>query len=366
MKTKNILATIAIIAFIGLTGCTQKKATYHKGDDNQAQRIAELEAKIAAQNQELNQTKAENASLRNSDTGAYNNGMVADANLLPPNAKPGECYARVLNPPVYETVNKQVLKSAASEKIEVIDATYKWSEKRVLVKEEGEVLKTMPAVYDWVVEDVMVEPEKTKIITHPATYKTTSEKVLVKPAYTTWKKGRGPIEKINDATGEIMCLVEVPAEYKTVTKRVIDREAYTERKTIPAVYKKVKKKVMVKKPQVVTEKIPAEYAMVKVKEMVNPPQERKSTIPAEYGTITERKLVKDASMEWQSILCETNTTPAIISNIQRSLKGAGYNVGSVDGVMGAQTMTALKKYQMDQGLAQGKITMETLRKLGVL
>lgn len=34
------------------------------------------------------------------------------------------------------------------------------------------------------------------------------------------EKGRGPVEKLDQATGEIMCLVEVPAEYRTVTKRV--------------------------------------------------------------------------------------------------------------------------------------------------
>lgn len=45
------------------------------------------------------------------------------------------------------------------------------------------------------------------------------ERVLVKPARKEWKPGRGEVERVDNATGEIMCLVEVPAEYKTVRKR---------------------------------------------------------------------------------------------------------------------------------------------------
>jgi hypothetical protein len=50
-----------------------------------------------------------------------------------------------------------------------------------------------------------------------------------------WKKGRGPIEKIDAATGEIMCLVEVPATYK-----VMDTPPTTREVTVPAEYKTVK------------------------------------------------------------------------------------------------------------------------------
>ena len=52
----------------------------------------------------------------------------------------------------------------------------------------------------------------TRLETVPAQYETVTEEVLVRPAYTTWKKGTGPIQRIDQATGEIMCLVEVPAE----------------------------------------------------------------------------------------------------------------------------------------------------------
>jgi inosine/xanthosine triphosphate pyrophosphatase family protein len=44
--------------------------------------------------------------------------------LLPPNAKPGECYARVFVPPTYKTETAQVITREASERVEIIPARY--------------------------------------------------------------------------------------------------------------------------------------------------------------------------------------------------------------------------------------------------
>ena len=54
-----------------------------------------------------------------------------------------------------------------------------------------------------------------------------------------WKKGTGPIQRIDESTGEIMCLVEVPATYKTISKEVLVSPATTRTVEIPAVYKTV-------------------------------------------------------------------------------------------------------------------------------
>ena len=42
------------------------------------------------------------------------------ADLLPPGAEPGECYARLFVPPTYRTETEQVLKHQASERLEII------------------------------------------------------------------------------------------------------------------------------------------------------------------------------------------------------------------------------------------------------
>ena len=181
----------------------------------------------------------------------------------------------------------------------------------------------------------MVKEASERIETVPAVYETVTERVLVKPAYTTWKKGEGAITKVDNSTGEIMCLVEVPAEYKTVSKRVL--------KT-PATSRKVS--------------IPAEYQTVRVRKLVQPASERTVQIPAEYDTIVKREKVTDSRLEWKSVLCDTNTNADVIASLQRALKMRGYNPGRIDGVLGRETLDAVAQYQRNKGMASGQLTME--------
>ncbi len=113
---------------------------------------------------------------------------------LPPNAKPGECYAKVLIP-----------------------AKTRAKSERVQVSEEQKVL--------------------VRII--PAQYKIETEQVLVKEARTYWKPGTGPHQRVDETTGKIMCLVEEPAEYKTIEKRVLVSPEQPEHKTMPAQFETV-------------------------------------------------------------------------------------------------------------------------------
>ena len=45
--------------------------------------------------------------------------VAAGAGLLPPNARAGECYAKVMVPAEYKTVDEKVVVADASQKIEV-------------------------------------------------------------------------------------------------------------------------------------------------------------------------------------------------------------------------------------------------------
>lgn len=262
---------------------------------------AEMRAKIA-----------EERSMQPSDSSS-------ETALLPPGAKSGECFARVFIPPTFRTDTERVMAKEASERIEVIPARYEWVEERVLVEEASSRVEQVPAEYKWV-----------------------SEKVLVKPAHTFWKKGRGLIEKIDNTTGEIMCLVEVPAKYKTVKRQVMANPASTRKVEIPATYK-----------------------TVKVRKLVSEPQERRIPIPAEYQTLTKTAQVSEGHLEWKRVLCETNVTPEIIARIQNALANSGFDPGPIDGVLGMQTHGAIKAYQRDKGLATGGLTYETIKSLGI-
>lgn len=195
--------------------------------------------------------------LKNSDapasdallTAATTHGINLEA------AQVGMCFHEHYLPASYKTVTEQVMVKAATEEVTIV-----------------------PAQYEWVEETVMVKEASTKLVNVPAEFETVEEQIIDKPAHTIWKKGRGPIQKIDEATGEIMCLVEVPATYKTVKRTVLKTPARTE-----------------------TVEIPAEYETVKVKKLVAAASEQRNPIPAEYGTVERTEIETPAGFVWHEV-----------------------------------------------------------------
>ena len=268
--------------------------------------------------------------------------------LYPPNARPGECYARMLIPGESRTITEKVLKREASERVEIIPATYKTVTKRVLVR-----------------------PETSKLVSVPAKYGTKTERIQVSAAKTVWKKGAGTMaagagsgaaggasasaivdrfgnqkilgSRVTD-TGELMCLVEVPAQFKTVTKTVLVSPATT--KTVTS---------------------PAEYKTVQVTELVTAAQEKRIGIPEEYGTVTRTEQVRGEQLTWVPVLCQVNMTTGNVSALQGALKRNGCYTCNVDGVMGPCTFRGAQCYAKKKGLPYGSnfVTVETIRALGL-
>lgn len=58
-------------------------------------------------------------------------------------------------------------------------------------------------------------------------------------------------------------------------------------------------------------------------------------------------------------------TPDLIRKVQQALTDAGLNPGVADGKLGPRSRGALIDFQKQHGLAEGKITKETLRELGI-
>lgn len=292
--------------------------------------------------------------------------VSAEGDLLPPNAKAGECYARVYNPPKYKVVSERLLKTAESEKIEIIPASYTPAAEQVLIRPETKKYEVIPATYRTVTEEVLVKPATKKLVEVPARFEKQTERIMVKAGYTTWKKGTGPIQKIDESTGEIMCLVEVPPVYKNVTKTVQVAAATVREVDVPAVYKTVKKQVIDRPASTREIVIPAEYRSVSVNKLAQPAREIKTPIPAVYQTVERREMIAPGGLEWRSILCDTNITRGRIMEIQRALAAAGFNPGPIDGSVAQRTMSAVNAYQRANGLPVDKyLNIETVRALGV-
>lgn len=452
MRNYIKMSAITASALLTITGCSTMSSDVAKDQEIQrlTQELTTANAKVA----ELDGTQTIAPTTVTKET----NDMNAVSNsLIPPNAKTGECYARVLVPAEYQNTTVQRLKEEAKANLAVVPATYKVVEKRVTIREASTKLVPVAATYKNITEDIMIEPEKTtlvvvpatyknvtksvmvsdekttlkvipatykttsqdmivtaqktELVTVPATYKIQTEKVLVADAYSTWKRGKGAIQKLDDSTGEIMCLVEVPAQYKTVQTKVVDVPAHTKEVVTPAVYKTITTKetdAPARTQEVVT---PAVYKTITTQEIVAPATTQEVVTPAVYKTVTTQvidtpattreveipcitKIVKtrvedtpakevktdipavfetyttttktsDSYLRWQEILCETNINPNVISKVQTALKEKGYDITMIDGIYGKETTTAIKAYQKDNQLSQGALTLKTLESLGL-
>lgn len=394
-KTISTLG-VAITIALSMSGCANKDNSQMLLEQKN-KTIAKLQEKLQVTKNEVNekdikikQLKSQNIALAKNTKEAEkkDKNSVANNSLIPPNAKVGECFAKVLVPPVYKEETKTRLVRAGTKSIVVIPATYKVVDKKVQIRAKSKKLVVIPAVYKKVKEKILVQPEKTKLIVIPATYKTVTnkvlvseardviktvptkyktvtEKILISPAHTEWKRGRGEIEKINNATGDIMCLVEVPAVYKTVTKKVVDVPAHTVKKVIPAVYKTITKKVLVTPATTKEITIPAICKIVKTRVIDKPAKEVVVKKDPVYKDYTIKVKVADSYLRWQPILCKTNTKPNIIKKLQRRLKQKGYAIRKITGVYDRATKAAVNKYQKDNSLSTGALTLKTLESLGL-
>lgn len=435
-----------------------------------------------------------------------------DATNTLPDAKPGECFAKVIVPAQYDTKTEQVLVKPESEKVEIKPATFDVSEKsvvakegfttikaipakfreeivqvevskagttwvtslgkkgipaspallagaktngveigsatsgmcfkeyfvpakyeqankEVLVKEESENIKIEKAQFEETEETVVVRQASKKKVYKKAEYEVIEEKIEIEPAKAVWKKGDGPITRIDNSTGEIMCLIQVPAKYQTFKKTVlksgpsIDLVAVPEEtkavkvvklvsdatvdkvkipaeyksvtitnkisdasfswrgasvdgegtytgnqvclKEIPAKFAKVKKLVVDTAATVEENKVDSISKIIKVSNVVSEAEEIRTVIPAEYKTVEKRAKVSSERLEWRRVLCKTNMGPDINKRIQQALKDAGVYEGVVDGNIGRGTMKSLEQFQKDNDMATGGITLDVLKKLGV-
>ena len=334
----------------------------------------DLQAQLDAANAKNAELEAQLASSGTGDGTA----AIGTNSLVPPNAKPGECYARITQPAQFKTVEERVLASEASETVEVVPATYKTVSEQVLVREASERIEVVPATYKTVQERILVTPAKKRIVKVPAKFATKTERVKIKDAYTTWKPGGQVIavgsqalggtilQNRTSSTGEVMCLVEVPAEYREVSRRVQVSPATTREETIPAVYKTVSKRVVDTPATTRTVKIPAHYHSVTKTVEATPASVKRTPVPETYKTVSRTVEAAPARTVWTSVLCDVNTTPDVVRRLQTSLKSAGHYGGPIDGVIGSQTRRGIASYQAATGVQSDILTIDSAKKLGII
>ncbi len=345
---------LILIAALLLGSC----ASTDNGVDEQVvsmeEAAAEAKAAYAQEKDELVNTSAFRP--------VSNNSMSMDmSDEAPSNAKAGQCFTKVMTPAVYKYSTEKVMVQPEMTSYKTVPAKYKWATKTLTVSEESKRLVAVPATYKTVTEKVKVSDESTTLMSVAPKYGFVSEKVMVSPETEVWKRGEGTHANENG----ILCKVKVPAKYRTIKKKVLVTEGKTVEKVIPAQYQVVKKRIVATPATFNEVVIPAKTKTIKVKEIVEPARKVAFSSPAKFKTIKKQKLVEAPQSKWAQILCNTNATRGNISQVQRALKASGYNPGSFDGRLGKDTAVAIKKFQSKNNLAQGGLTLETLKALNV-
>ena len=341
-----------------------------KPSDEQAQEQAQVLKEDTEKSSETSEVGQETAETPQS---CYEANPAEGIPLVPPNARPGECFAIGYLPPKYKVEKVKVLVDEGGEKVIVKPPVYRTVEKKVLVKPETEKIVTIPPVYKTVREKVLVRPATEKIVVvKPAVYKWVTEKVMVEPPRTVWKRGEAfagkALEKKWDPkTGDILCLVEIPPKYKYIRKKVMVEPPVTKKVVIPPEYKYVEKTVLVKPATTKVVKIPPVYKTVKVKELVEPAKAETVEIPPKYAWVEKRVQVRNPQYLWVKVLCKTNMTPEMIKKLQTALKREGYYDGPIDGIWGKKTQRAVVSYQKEHDLpiTPGAVTLKMLKMLNL-
>lgn len=317
-------------------------------------------------------------------------------------------------PATYKTITETVVIKPASTKTVTIPAVYKTITEQVLVKEAhtewhrgipakdiaqygyqtkvtatGEVLCLIlvPAEYATVTRQVLVTPEQTKVIDIPAETQVVTKQVIDQDAR---------VEKR-----------VIPAEYGTIQVRVIVTPERIETITIPATYKIVTKQRMVSDnrfewrvidckdgypieppaggysvpgvsktpggygppPSYGTPQGPQKYSPPPRKYTPPPPPKYVPPPPEPTQSSGYGNAPPAAPKPYTALASadktDMSTTPQMVRDVQTALGVRGYYSGPRDGVFSAQTQAALAKFQADRKLDIGKITIDTLRSLGI-
>jgi len=281
-----------------------------------------------------------------------------EISLTPPDAKAGECYARVVLPAQYEDVEEKVMVKEPSEKIEIVPAEYTETEEEVEVVPAIKNLNPVPATYKEVIETIEVKPAmriwKTSLKKKalpvspnilkavadsgvnlkaaepgdcfkeyfiPRKFKTVSEDILVRKDHNKTEVVEPEFE-IVDKTIIVKPaskkIVEVPAEYDEVEEKVLVEAEKTVWKKgqnpaqkvsgatgeimclvkIPAKYRTIKKRVLKSPATTKVVEVPAETKVIKVKKLLSDTQLKHITKPALYETIEKTALESEARFDW--------------------------------------------------------------------
>ncbi|MGP9833554.1 peptidoglycan-binding domain-containing protein [Marinobacter sp. NSM] len=281
--------------------------------------------------------------------------------------RPGQCwvYAQVQPRPVDDSVTVKVRDSET--RLEVTAAEFRRGFKQVVTKEGTKTFRVQPATYKEIEERVLVKPETTRLVVEPAEYRDVEEEVVLEQARTELEPCRTSGAAAYGASSAVFgfCAKEIPAKTKTVTVTRLVKPETTRTEVIPAEFKTVIRKVVDQPAEVVPVELDDEIESFEIAELIEPAQTIEREVPAETMEVNVRRFEGRPQIVARQAVCDRDLTRDMVRKLQSRLSQLGYNPGEQDGLPGPRTIDALSQYQIENGLASGAITIETMKRLGL-
>jgi Putative peptidoglycan binding domain len=315
-------------------------------------------------------------------------------------------------PAQYQLVSRQVLKTPATVREEVIPAEYATVKRQVLTKEASTNEAAIPATYQTVTHQV-VDVEKLKaagykfddkgdIVATPSGERVLRAATVAGLANADKSAGaqsgtEGYVREIKTPAqyqtitrqvvdqAAVVRMVEVPATYKTVKTRVVATPATTQEVVIPAVYENVTRQVVDQAPSTREVAIPAVFKTVERKVVDQAASTRKIPVPALYETVKRRVIDQPATFREEVIPAVTKTVSRQVIDQPASLREIAvpaqyetisYQVKVADGATEqrailcetnatptkiAEIQRALKKAGFEPGPINGELRAQTMK-----
>jgi len=231
---------------------------------------------------------------------------------VPPAAHPGQCFARVRVAPTYETYSERVLVTAGRREQRTVPAVYDWAERQVMVEPARVEHRVIPATYRTVTETIVVRSQTVRVEHTEAVYETVTEQVVSRPAHSEWRRtfvgpnGVIPEGAEVEATGEMICLIQLPAEYSTVQRRVLREPGHDVEIPVPAVTREVTRQVIDRPERVEDIPVPAVYRTEKYRRVMTEERTEWIDIPPVYSTREGRRQTSAGRLEWREVKCDPN------------------------------------------------------------
>ena len=307
--------------------------------------------------------------------------LVAPANAITSSISVAEatdrqCFASVRTPALYETRTERVELHPSYETTRVLPAVQEHQRLRIKTKDAEIVHHTHAPVYETIYEQIKIAPERKIQVEHPAEYVTWQETVEVSPAKLIWKpcttkfgprNARSAVnitQKRSRTHGTTLCRVKVSSTVRTVHHSKLVRPARTEEKVIPAQYQTIARQV-VKRPSFAKSAVQSpEFTPISVGRMIAPARIEIIRVPATFADREKQVLVAGDALVRAEVLCDERASRELVAQLQAALVEKGYLI-QVDGIYGPETQGAVERFQRDQRLSRGYMTVETVNALGI-